>query len=76
VLILPDGLAAHDLHLDQVNLWAPAVILLPLAPVDLPLAGEHPVVEQLAGYPVLSSQTHGWVRVSTNGHQVWVRAQR
>lgn len=76
VLILPNGIAAEEVPLMQLNLWAPSVVLLPLQPADLPLTGEHPVLSLLDGYPVLNSQVHGWVRVSTDGNHLWVHAER
>ncbi len=76
VLFLPDGLNAQSLPLDQVTLWAPAVIVFPVQAADTPLIGEHPVIEMLAGYPLVSSQAHGWVEISTDGREVWVRVEK
>ena len=76
VLVLPDGLGVDALPMEQVTLWAPRVILLPLAAADLPLVGEHPLIDRLAGYPLVTTWSHGWVRVSTDGNRLWVHAER
>jgi competence protein ComEC len=76
VLFLPDGLNAENLPLDRINLWSPAAIVFPVGSADLPLMGEHPVIALLDGYPLVSSQAHGWIEVSTDGHQAWVRAEK
>jgi len=75
VILLPDGLKAESLPLPTVNLWAPSVILLPMAESDLPLHGDHELVTQLDGYPLVSSLDHGWVRVSTDGERLWVNSE-
>jgi competence protein ComEC len=76
VVFLPDGITPTDLPLEVINRWAPAVIVLPLGATDLPLVGEHPTLDLLQGYPVVNSAEHGWVRVSTDGDQAWVRAEK
>jgi len=76
VVILPDGITPKDLPLEVINRWAPAVIMLPLGSTDLPLLGEHPTLEFLQGYPVVSSAEHGWVRVTTDGDQAWVHSEK
>jgi hypothetical protein len=76
VVLLPDGLKAEDLPLPTLNAWQPAVVLFPLAEADLPLHGEHPLSEALAGYPLADTLAHGWVQVKTDGEQVWVSGER
>lgn len=70
-LFLPAGLNVDDLPLEQITLWAPEVILLSATEADaLPLQAA------LTGYPLVSRQVHGWVRVSSDGMGMWVRGQR
>jgi hypothetical protein len=76
VVFLPDGIAPEDLHLEVISQWAPMVIVLPLVSTDLPLFGEHPTLELLQAYPVISSAEHGWVRVTTDGEQAWVLVEK
>lgn len=76
ILLLPDSMASQALPLEQINQWSPAVVLLPQDPADLPLDGVHPVIPQMKDYPVLSTFDHGWVRISTDGHGIWVRAEK
>ncbi len=76
VLFLPDGLAPQDLPIEQVNVWSPVVIVLALGQTDLPLMGEHPMINYLQRYPVISNQEHGWVRVTSNGVRAWVRTEK
>lgn len=75
VLLLKDGLNAKNLPLWQINLWSPTVILLPLEESEMPLQGEHELVRLLAGYPVVDTLDQGWVRVSTDGKQIWVESE-
>jgi len=75
VILLPDNLAAEDLPLEQINSWQPAVILLPLAETDLPLHGEHSLLSLLVGYPILNTDEHGWIEVSTDGETLWVNGE-
>jgi competence protein ComEC len=76
VVFLPDGIAPEDLHLEVISQWAPMVIVLPLGATDLPLVGEHPTLEFLQAYPVVSNVEHGWVRVTTDGEQAWVLVEK
>ena len=71
VLFLPAGLGVDDLPLEQITLWAPEVILLSATEADAP-----PLQAALTGYPLVSRQAHGWVRVSSDGKGMWVRGQR
>jgi hypothetical protein len=75
LVLLPDVLSVEDFPLGQITAWQPSVILLPLAEADLPLHGEHPAVSLLTGYPVLDTDTHGWLRVSTDGEKLWVNGE-
>ncbi|MBG0770633.1 MAG: ComEC/Rec2 family competence protein, partial [Anaerolineaceae bacterium] len=75
LVLLPDNLGAEGLPLDKFNAWGPSVILLPLAEADLPLHGEHPLLSLMAGYPVLTTYEHGWIRVSTDGDKLWVNGE-
>ncbi len=72
VLILPEDLSPDTLVLERIPLWSPGAVLLPLGTADLPLVGEHPVVESLSGYPLVTTLDCGWVRVSTDGSRMWV----
>ncbi len=76
LLLLPEGLGAEDIPLWKVNQWAPSVILLPLDETDLPILGEHEWITLFEGYPVLNPIDHGWVRVSSDGNQLWVDTER
>jgi competence protein ComEC len=71
-ILLPDGLLDQDGLPAAITVWRPGVILAPIGPGDLPLSGDPPVMTALAGYPLVSTLDHGWVRVSTDGAQMWV----
>jgi competence protein ComEC len=75
VLILKDGVAVEDFALDKLGLWSPAVILFPLEKEDLTLHGKHAVLNLLADYPVVSTLDHDWVRITTDGKQLWVHGE-
>lgn len=75
VVLLPDGVDAESLALDTLTAWGPAVILLPLAEADLPVQGEHPVLAALAEYPLVSTVDRGWIRVNTDGDNLWVTGE-
>jgi len=75
VLLLKDGITAEGIQLQQVNVWAPSAILFPIEVSQIPLMGEHPLIELLADYPLVTTLDHDWVRVSTDGVQMWVSGQ-
>ncbi len=72
VLLLPDGITPEGLSLSRINLWSPAVILLPLKPADLPLVGEDELLGLLANYPVAHTLDQSVVHISTDGENMWV----
>ena len=76
LLLLPDRLKPQDMPLDLINMWSPVAILFPLPSRDVPLLGEHPLITLLHGYPLIHTAQHGWVRVSTNGQNLWVRTEK
>jgi len=75
-LLLPDDVSSADFPLSTIPAWSTSVILLPLKASELPLQGAHELVTLLDGYPLLNTLDHGWVRVSTDGSQVWVESER
>lgn len=72
VVLLPDGIHSEDFPLKKINQWTPSLILLPMDDTDLPLTGEHELMRILAGYPFVTTLKHNWVRVKTDGSQMWV----
>ncbi len=81
VLLLPDALISQGgldptvLPLTQLQFWRPRAILVPVGPGDVPLSGEPAVMTALTGFPLASTLDHGWVRVSTDGMQMWVAGE-
>jgi competence protein ComEC len=75
VLLLPDDLPPEELPLERITLWSPTVILLALEEADLPLQGEHPLRQKLAGYPLLTTLDYDQVHISTDGHEMWVSGE-
>lgn len=76
VVLLPDDISASALPLAELNRWSPAVILLSLKDSQQPLQGEPELVSLLAGYPLVTTLEHDWVKVSTDGVRLWVEAAR
>jgi len=74
-LLLPDDLKAETLPIDLLKIWSPQVLLLPLEEADLPLQGEYELFSLLVDYPVLHTLEYDWVRVSTDGQQLWVNGR-
>jgi len=72
VVLLEDGFKAEAKSLEKITGWSPAVILIPLEESDLPLLGEHELLSLLANFPIVTTLDHPWVRVSTDGEQLWV----
>lgn len=72
VLLLPDDLEAKDFSMEIINHWSPSVIIFPLAESDLPFQGEHELLVTLQDYPVVSTLDHLWLRISTDGENLWV----
>mgnify|MGYP001137942509 CR=1 FL=1 len=75
VVLLKDKITPGDYPLAEMNLWSPSVILYPLREADMPLLGEPVLYELLDGYPVITTLEYEWVRVSTDGHQLWVTGE-
>ncbi|MDY6847451.1 MAG: ComEC/Rec2 family competence protein [Chloroflexota bacterium] len=75
VVLLEDDLTTEDISLHKMTGWSPAVILMPLEESDLPLLGEHEILSLLADYPVVTTLDHRWVRVSTDGKNLWVTGE-
>lgn len=76
VLLLKDGLKAIDLPIRQMNLWSPSVILLPLEKTSYPLQSNDELMAALSEYPVVTNLEHGWIRISTDGENLWVHGER
>ena len=76
VFLLPEDIVMEDFSLTTINAWSSAAILLPLNPADQPLQGEHALIQALQGYPLITTLDHGWIRVSSDGTQVWVETER
>jgi competence protein ComEC len=75
VLLLPDDLRPDELPLQRINWWSPAVILIPLNDTDLPLDGEHTLLQKLAGYPLVTTLDYDQVHISTDGNQMWINGK-
>jgi hypothetical protein len=75
VLLLPDDLGPDELPLQRINWWSPAVILIPLNDTDLPLDGEHTLLQKLAGYPLVTTLDYDQVHISTDGNQMWINGK-
>ncbi len=75
LILLPDGIQADQFPLRLVNTWAPSLVLLALDDADLPLTGEHEMVQILTGYPFVTTLDHDWVQVKTDGRQMWVTGE-
>jgi hypothetical protein len=76
VILLPDDTAVAGLPPSKLNVWAPSAILLPLKDSDRPIQGEQDLIKFLEGYPLLNTLDNGWVKVSTDGSQLWVETER
>ncbi|MEA3325979.1 MAG: ComEC/Rec2 family competence protein [Chloroflexota bacterium] len=75
VILLPDDLKAETLPLPILNNWAPSVLLLPLEETDLPLQGEYELFSLLENDPLVSTLEYEWVRIDTDGKQLWVHGE-
>ena len=75
MVLLPDGVEVESRWVSQVGDWQPAAILFPLAQNDHPLQGDHTLLLEMQEFPLLTTLEHGWLRVSTDGAQVWVWAE-
>ena len=76
ILLLRDGLKAIDLPFRQINHWSPSVILLPLEITRYPLQSNDELMTALSEYPVVTNLNHGWIRISTDGENLWVHGER
>ena len=76
VVLMADGLSGDEPVLQQILQWSPAIILLPLEASDLSLDGQHPLIDVFEGFPVMSTLDYNWVRISTDGDQLWVNGRK
>jgi len=56
--------------------WRPQLALLSVAAGDPDGLPNPPVLESLHGYNLLRTDQYGWIRLSTNGKQLWVEVER
>ncbi len=75
VILLPDDLKAEDLPLKTLNAWNPDVLLYPLEESEFPLQGEHEILSLIEDFPIVHTLDHDWVRISTDGKQLWVNGR-
>jgi len=71
VLILPDGLTASTLSREKIIARSPAVMLLPADESDA-----EAMQTAFPDFPLISNHAYKWVRVSTDGKQMWVSGQQ
>ncbi|MFN2304895.1 MAG: ComEC/Rec2 family competence protein [Anaerolineales bacterium] len=76
VILLPDDLQPDELPLQRINWWSPTVILIPLEEADLPLHGEHLLLQKLKGYPFITTLEYDQVHISTDGEKLWVDGEK
>lgn len=56
--------------------WRPQVVLLSVSPGDPAGLPDPETLDALQGYPLLRTDRHGWVRLSTDGVQLWVETEK
>jgi len=54
----------------------PRLALLSVASDDRDGLPDKTVLESLKGYPLLQTDQHGWIELTTDGEQLWVEAER
>ncbi len=75
-VVLLTGIGVDPAVLDAIKSWQPQALVWVLNPQEVPLAGDLPQAEALAGYPVLRTDLHGWVRFTSDGETIWVEVQK
>ncbi len=56
--------------------WRPQVVLLSVSPGDSSGLPAPETLEALQGYPLLRTDLHGWIRLSTDGANLWVETEK
>jgi beta-lactamase superfamily II metal-dependent hydrolase len=54
-----------------IEVLQPGLVIISVAPAD---SKGRPSVDGLEGYTVLRTDRNGWVRITTDGEQMWVEA--
>jgi hypothetical protein len=52
------------------------VVWLAIDPDSLPISGDPEIIDRLNGVPNLRSDQGGWMRLATDGQQVWLSSQK
>jgi hypothetical protein len=61
---------------EWVKRWNPQVVLLSVAAGDREGRPDPQVLEALEGYNLLRTDRNGWIKLSTDGEQLWMEVER
>ena len=75
-LLLAEGGYAPLNPAEWIERWRPQVVLLSVAAGDPDGLPNPQVLEAVQGYTLLRTDRMGWIRLSTDGEQMWVEVER
>jgi len=61
---------------EWIERWQPQIILLSVAPGDKDGLPSQEVLQAVDGYSLLRTDRNGWIRLSTDGHSLWLETER
>lgn len=76
LLLLAEGGYAPANPPDWLVAFHPQLILLSVAPGDPDGLPDEALLESLSGTTLLRTDLNGWIRISTDGEQVWLEVER
>ncbi len=61
---------------EWINNLNPQLVVLSVAADDSSGRPDVETLDALGGYSLLRTDQHGWIRISTDGEQMWVQVER
>jgi len=61
---------------EWVERWQPQLILLSVSPSDKDGLPSPEVLQSVNGYSLLRTDRNGWIKLSTDGHSLWLETER
>ena len=75
LLVLPGNSKADNIHQVDLNHLQVQLVFLPVDAQTLPLPGGLALAELFNDLPLYRSDLFGWLKLSTDGQQLWLNAQ-
>ncbi|MFH1446127.1 MAG: hypothetical protein ABIG43_01785, partial [Chloroflexota bacterium] len=75
LLVLPGSSKADNIHKADLDHLQVQLVFLPVDSQTLPLTGGLALAEMFDDLPLYCTDLFGWLKLSTDGQQLWLNAQ-